>query len=363
MAKRNVKNETKVVCPKCGAEFAIPEREHITIGIAIGKDSNLGTISPEVVEKQKPVSKALSQMKADAKIEALRKAGVNVDNLFSMKGANGGENVARLENGNLSVVSDDDPIYKSIIENGTVPNPRLFRRWVMAQVFHMMAYRGYNGDGFTAALCAKGYRYQWKMVTEELRVQARLYANDPENFKARNHWFDATCAAEMCADYIQKLHSHIKGLKVRRCKGVPYVRLRKSDVFVSDLQKKVYLPLIKLTESIATTDSPMKLHSDVCRFFSVANDIWMDGNTPMSSAFKDSYKGAGAYFTMKNLILFHNARFKNGCCVYSKEKSLQILEAKNTEYGSEGWRLFGVMKKLISDNNINIENKMAEWRK
>ena len=37
-------NETQVVCPKCGAEFAIAEKTHVTIGIAIGKDAGLGTI-------------------------------------------------------------------------------------------------------------------------------------------------------------------------------------------------------------------------------------------------------------------------------------------------------------------------------
>ena len=37
-------NKTKVVCPQCGAEFAIPETTGIGIGVVIGADSNLGTI-------------------------------------------------------------------------------------------------------------------------------------------------------------------------------------------------------------------------------------------------------------------------------------------------------------------------------
>lgn len=36
--------ETKVVCPKCGAEMKIQENESLTIGISIGKDSGLGTV-------------------------------------------------------------------------------------------------------------------------------------------------------------------------------------------------------------------------------------------------------------------------------------------------------------------------------
>lgn len=37
--------ETKVVCPKCGSEIAIPEHESFVAGIAIGKDSGLGTVA------------------------------------------------------------------------------------------------------------------------------------------------------------------------------------------------------------------------------------------------------------------------------------------------------------------------------
>ena len=82
----NPVNETKIVCPQCGAEFAIPEHEHISIGIAIGKDSGLGTICPTVVgQSPEPISKPKSQMKAEAKLAALKDAGVDVSNLFAMR--------------------------------------------------------------------------------------------------------------------------------------------------------------------------------------------------------------------------------------------------------------------------------------
>lgn len=377
MAKKNsINNETKVVCPNCGAEFAIPEREHVAIGIAIGKDSGLGVVFPsiasissatETVSQKTPTNQTPAQMKAEAKIEALRKAGVNVDNLFSMKGAAGQETIARLENGKLTIVPDDDPIFAAIIKRGTVPNRRLFRRWVMAQMFHMLTYKAYygHGKGFIDALEAKGYKYQWKMVLEEMRVQAKLAKSDPENFVLRNRWFNAERIVVMCDDYVKELINYVGQLRERHCKGVPYVKLSGMNIFKADLATKVYGELNKAIVAIRYAKNPDALYYAVQRFYNLAKHFRMVGNIPMSQAFKDAYKGAGAYFTMKNLILFHGASFKNGCIKLGQKKSLAHLEAKAEEYGAtkEGWRLFGVMKKLIADAGINIEQKMAEWRK
>lgn len=77
------------------------------------------------------------------------------------------------------------------------------------------------------------------------------------------------------------------------------------------------------------------------------------------------YKGAGAFFTMQNLIRFH------GCTAVNdrgrrldKYQSLAFLSAKAEEYkNGEGWRLLAVLKKMLADNNINIKKKMAAWRK
>jgi hypothetical protein len=90
--------------------------------------------------------------------------------------------------------------------------------------------------------------------------------------------------------------------------------------------------------------------------------IGLDWKTSHCNEWFDAYKGAGAYYTMKNIILFHEGRFRdsNGRFL-SKQASLDYLEAKAEEYSHEGWRLFGVMRKLIKDAGININKKRQEW--
>lgn len=368
MAKKNSNPSTKIVCPVCGTEFAITEKTHVAIGIVVGADSGLGTIYPATTgATQTPTPVLNLRKKTTEKIEALRKAGVNVDNLFSMKSASGQEIIARMENGNLSVVPDNDPIFAAIMGHGTVPNRRLFRRWVMAQVFHMLNYKSYRGSktGFVAALEAKGYKYQWKMVLEEMRVQAKLAAEDPENFALRNRWFNDSRIMQMGIDYLEQLAAHINKLKVRHCKGVPYVKLGGRNVFTADIQTKVIDPIVKAMAKIGEADSPQKLYSAVNAAVRLIQQWWFTNDACVSQAFKDAYKGAGAYFTMQNLVLFHGASFKNGCIKLGQKKSLAMLENKANEYAAsqEGWRLFGVMKKLIADSGINIKKKMEEWRK
>ena len=59
---------------------------------------------------------------------------------------------------------------------------------------------------------------------------------------------------------------------------------------------------------------------------------------------------------------FHEGKFRdsNGRFL-SKQASLEYLETKAEEYSHEGWRLFGVMRKLIEDAGININKKRQEW--
>jgi len=351
------KNETKVVCPKCGTEFEIPEHEHMTAGIAIGRDSGLGTI----------VLKAAGETlvtKAKKRMEALKAAGVDVSGLFAMQTGD----IARMEDGVLSVVPDNDPIYSAILEDGTIPDRRLFRRWVMAQMFHLLT--GVY-ENFTENLRAKGVKYQWCVVEEELKTQNKLYNNDRENYSERNRWFSKDVVVGMCNGYLKDLRKYVSRLNQKKCKGVPYVTISgRGDVFVEDLENKVFKPIENAVRLITNSKTPNNLYLNYMRFKKVYIYVkTMD----MCSLFIDVYKGVGAYYTMKNLILFHGCVFTDDNAKRAKRKykmtqseSMAYLCSKTSEYSvspMEGWRLFGVMKKLLKDNNIDIKAKMASWRK
>lgn len=341
--------ETKVVCPKCGTEFEIPEHEYASAGVVIGKDSGLGTVVLKAAGET-PVTKAQKRM------EALKAAGVDTSGLFAMQTGD----IARLDNGILSVVPEDDPIYSAIIKGGTIPDRHLFRRWVMAQMFHLLI-----GD-FTKNLRRKGYEYQWHMIENELKVQSKLYYTDKENFVERNKWFNQRVVTSLCEEYLHQLRKRLDYLeenKTHTCKGVPYIKFGGKNIFVSDLYNKVIAPVDRAIDKIKYATDPVKLYVAYTKFKKVYARM---NYLKMNTTFIDAYKGVGAYYTMKNLILFHGCNFvdKDGNKL-SQSESMRYLAKKADQYAadSEGWRLFGVMKKLLQDNHVDIQKKIDSWSK
>ena len=356
--KNTVKNETKVMCPVCGTEFAIGEHEHqVKNATVIGADSGLG-------EVYLPVSK---------RGEALKAAGIDTSKYFSIQIPGGGEQWMQKADDSKTAVPVSDPnilgilnnivgdrIAEQIIKGGTVPNRNLFRRWVMSQVFHWLSY----GDQ-AAWLKLHGYKYQWEMLVEELRVQARLYKNgDMENFNARNRWFDKALALGMAYDHIGQMRQDANDRPQHKCKGVPYVKYDGVDYFVSDIEKKLIAPMREyaLKIQIQTAKNPQQLYEAVKQFCDHAH-LNVAGAFKQNADWKDSYKGMGAYATMQNLLRFHGCTFPKDNDFYKRGRSgLDCLEAAAGCYqDGEGWRLFGLMKQMIDENGIDIKAKMRQW--
>ena len=247
------KKENIMTCPRCGADLN-------------------GAENPARLPKT-----------AQERIEALRLAGVDVSHLFAMQGANGGDYVASNQDGKLTILDDNDPIFSYITSQGDVPNRRLFRRWVMAQMFHMLSYTPYRGQsplGVTAMIHRLGYEYQWKMLLDELRAQLKMESRDPNGFAERNRWFNNKVAFVMAHHYLERLKKHVDSLQERKCKGIPYKRIHGRDIFVSDLDRKVYTPLIIAANLIKYAQNAAQLYDAVSKFN--VQRIRLSHDTPQS---------------------------------------------------------------------------------
>lgn len=300
--------------------------------------------------------------KAQERIDALRKAGIDTSNLFAM----GEEMVVRVVDGVPTQVENDDPIFAKIGESGYVGNYKLYRRWVMAQMFRMLRYMEKEKLSMSKYIQqCHGYEYQWRMVEKELFDQYKMHKHkDFESFLERNLWFNKNVVIAMCDDYMGKLKKYIAGLAERKCKGRPYKTFNGRQVFIKDIDSDVYNPIINSVNRVKNADTPEKLYHAV-----VSLNVWrvcLPYETKQADAFINAYKGSGGFFTMKNLIMFHKAHFGNGRStgrIMTTTESLTYLNDRAKEYYDEGWRMIGVMKELISDSGISVERKINEWRK
>ena len=349
-------NITKVVCPVCGSEISIAEHEHtVSNATVVGKDSGLGTVALPLAKKNK----------ADERLAALKAAGVDTTGLFAMQSASGEGMVVRLKDGVPSIVNDDDPIYDIIVKSGTIPERRLFRRWVMAQMLRMeYGKRPWDSApaGFQKSLEWHGYEYQWSMLENELKVQSRLSGRDNENFCDRNRWFDKELVLKMCDDYMEKLKKHVDRLATRKCKGQPYKRVCNTNIFVDDLYKKVYSPLYNLIGHIRSAETPFELANAVSTF----NQKRMSLGWPAKQCkeWQEAYKGVGAYYTLTNLIRFHRCLIKDKRGVMlTKHASLEYVKSKAIEYAisGEGYKMLGILRQTIKDNNFDVQARFDLW--
>lgn len=221
--------------------------------------------------------------KAQMRLEALKAAGVDVSKYFPL----GDDKLIKIENGAAVPVDMDDAtideIGKQIVEGGYVNNWKLFRRWVMSQMFHMLRDMEKDGKSFNEVLQRKGYEYQWRMLENELYAQVKMSEHgDHENADARKRWFGGFVASEMAYDYIDKLRKYVDDnliYKVKKdkdgkktksfkhtCKGNPYVRLQNKDIFVSDLEKKVFVPLCDLARKMCDSKTYKEVYDAVHEF-------------------------------------------------------------------------------------------------
>jgi hypothetical protein len=314
------------------------------------------------------------------RMEKLNNAGINTGKYFTL---NVSENIpagAKIhivvdKDGNYipEVVKENDVIFNQIIEDGYVRNTKLHRRWVMAQMFHMLNYVSYDGKekGYNACLRNHfDYKYTLDMMIEEVRVLSKLETRDKESFVERSKFFTKEVVVDVLNDYLEKLKQYVETLPDKNCKGVPYKTVKGVNIFNADLDKKLYRPIRDRIQRVQRTVNYGQMYTAL-QMFMRYSFVKLPYNTPKSKVWVDAYKGEGAYYTLKNLVMFHDCtiftgrygRFDTTARRFDGIEAVNHLKAKLDEYKGEGWRMFALMKKVIEDNNFDFNKRMKELDK
>ena len=360
----------KLICPVCHSEVALPEHSTFGCGMTLAKDTDNNTYKLNMEKTTEyGTENRVEKERTNMGIDLTKAVTINENkNYFTFTSPEGKEVKMKWENGIPVVVPNEplDEIEEQIYANGYVKNTKLHRRWVMSQMFRGLNYKNTwdHTSGFEAWLQNHGYYYQWKMALEELRVMSKIEGKDAEAFVERSTFFTKETIIAMMRDYMYRLGERIAELPVHKCKGVPYkVMPNKKDVFVADISRKIYNPITDAIIRVENCHNYRDLYWAL-KYFLRTTYLELPYNTKMSRTFVDVYKREGAYYTLKNMIMFHNIYLQNYYTgvKYDTRDSLTYLTEMNDkyQYHNEGYKLLALLKKTIEDNNFDFDARMKE---
>lgn len=239
-------------------------------------------------------------------------------------------------------------LVSKIHADGYVKNSHLWRRWVTAQTFKMLNYNGgwdaYVRQHFT-------WNYCFRQMSDEFYAQLQML-NDKDDieFKLRRHFFNRETAVELLRNYHRQLVKKFRNNKI----------LRHLSHAVADDKINYFKTLAEKAEKTVTTEGLCNLMMDAHEHY-----IRLPKGTPLCSAWKNAYRGAGAYYTLKNLIMWHGVSLhfvENSTLVAVKGTPVNLakLNACLEDFGKDHWKFHIVLKNTIEAEHFNLKQSIIE---
>ena len=252
-------------------------------------------------------------------------------------------------------------IAHKVVEDRQVDNKKLFRRWIMAQTFRMLYERSYNCKtrqheiGWDNYLRNKyDYKYQFDMMLEEFRVLNKLAAKDKEDFEERAHFFNKEVAVATCEHYLFQLNKYVEDNK-RMDKGVYKIKLAKYGTLNMAEYRLISEQLKYIIEEMKYAENYAELYTYFKKFVNKMNKLPYD--TPKCSTWKTAFKGNVAYYSLKNMILFHGCLLRD---CKTKQESLALLTDCLERYKGEYWRFHYMLLDTIKFNNFDFAESIKK---
>lgn len=296
----------------------------------------------------------------EQKIAALEAAGLDVNAFMSLASSLGLKTEEDFRKGSVS---------EQVFANGYVKNTKLHRRFVMAHMFNLL-FRKNNWGGkcndadhepkknFNMRVAKRGLKYSWKMSMHELEVQIKLRDSDKECYEERSRVFDCvTVLIAMAEHYMKKLKREMRRQEkagLHKFKGQPYYTIGGHHYLVEDMQIKIDSLKMRQKAMYESRDSLLTFNVSAARFF---NAIPQFNRINQCPEWLNAFKGAGAFYTMQNMIRFH------GCTIDGMD--MKQSEARLNQWAEEhgatgGFILFAKLIDFIEENNFDFYKRMKE---
>jgi hypothetical protein len=276
----------KVVCPNCGTEMLTSDGAFTTpvtteqngIATLVAKEIHNDNIAKatqtiadctNILREKLGISydiKPHKQLSAEERLALLKAAGVKIPALQDFIKEHGDKSVEALN----ALFDEDDPIISELNKGGFINNPELFRRWICAQTMRLLK----DKYGWTHAV-RKTYdiKYVFNQTKRELALLCKLRRKNPNDIRFQFFTLD--------------------DMKSIFCDLMDYNRWY---WYRNDTEKKTAIK------------RQIKCCSAYASLYDVIKNITWKFRSDCSfkpKAWLNCFKGAGAYYTLQNIIRTH----------------------------------------------------------
>lgn len=295
----------EIRCPNCGTSFRVGDGDHSPLSEL---RDGVHYLVPETLRNEN----VSSQDRVNARLELLKAAGVNVDHLREL--LRGSDSNVR------DIFADDDPILNEINEGGFLHNPELFRRWITAQTFRLLK----DNNGWTHAV--RSYYdlvYAYRQTKRELALLCKLKNKCPNDIRFQFFTLDDLKRIFIQIDTVNFCHNTSSAKQDF-----------KDKVYACSDYQALY-NLINITR--------FGFHKKDCKF--LPRD-WLN-----------CFKGAGAYYTLQNIIRTHGLVLSN---CEDMDSSLNYVQAVfddivGYEPCQRRWDIMlSVLTKAVKEQNFEL---------
>lgn len=241
---------------------------------------------------------------------------------------------------------------KGNVEQGTVEH-KTFRRWVLAQTWKMLTElvcdpndRSFDAGWERYMGLKYDYKYQFTVLMDELKVLDKMKHRNSasEEYTIRKLFFTQ--------DVVLKTCNH--ALRIARKNTAYYTE------YVRDTTNRI-LEEAERTYSVMISRKRNDYHSMYLLldgFIKTGILNYINNRERKCQEWKDAYKAAGAYYSLQNMILYHDCMLP----VCAKKESYFELNRITTRYSRIGelWRLHALMLATIDYNDFDLVKSICE---
>ena len=199
--------------------------------------------------------------------------------------------------------------YGQMMADGHVFNPYIHRRFIAAQ-FHRLVTR-HGIDGVRDAVARA---YDWKYAIEQIRKEAHKLANlerhDRTAFAERSMFFSMNAIINILSDYVQAVHREIDD-------AVAQANRKNTKVYVRNygqVDRNNIRPMKYRFTKLLTDASACLTFEELDKLLEGFDFLELNHRICLPDSFITPYVNAGAFYTLKNAIMFENKRiYRNDC--------------------------------------------------